>query len=118
MTSSRNAIVCRSCGAKTDDVHFADGSNRLPLCEDCLRAAAIERQRREWELLCALGGDEPFQPQTHAPGTRPCETCGRRVSFGAWRRSRLVLCGPECERERRNRRRRVEHKVHICAVCE
>jgi hypothetical protein len=116
--TSRNTIACCVCGGDTEDVHFADGSNRLPLCEDCWRAASVERQRREWELHCVLGGDEPFEPQTHVPVTRPCETCGRGVSFGGWRRSRLVLCSRDCGRERRNRRRRVEHDVHICSVCE
>ena len=113
-------LSCTGCGRTiTRIVYFIHPQPVRPLCERCYRA----HQRGEWEAERAfylkmvkrdIGAFDEDAPRNGLPVPRPCETCGREVAFGVWRRSRKTFCSRECAREVHNRPRRIKPEPRVC----
>lgn len=90
-----------------------------PLCAGCYLAAMrvagdkeSARYLEDFEL--DIGVFDESAPRNRLPSPHPCETCGRAVAFGVWRRSRRTFCSRICERELHNAPRRVVQEPRPC----
>jgi hypothetical protein len=105
-------VKCLDCKEPVEGVVYFMGY--APFCADCRREREYQRLLRWHERF---GGPAPSR-DLKLPGGRPCEVCGRLMSWkGRAGYQTVQVCSWECEGERRNARRRVQHEAKVCANC-
>ena len=96
---------CTECGKEIKPTEVAYSCRRVRLT-----AFGTRSYWYEWECPGCYDGGYHYSET-------PCRGCGRPLRMMTWGHKHVPVCSPECERERHNARRRVEHNSIPCAYC-